>query len=615
MTCSGRSFAISVLAVAGLLAGSVTPSSGAVSYVGRVASSTSSSSSTASTLTSSRQVASGDAVIVAVLLSSTSTTGAVNVTDSAGNTYALDRDQNDSSAGDRVLVFSSLKAGSLPAGGTIRITYPSAAECHASADEFSGLAARDRVASAWGASSGFNSGLTATTTQSGELLFGAVGNESGGSPTWAAGWNALPLLAVSSDHLGAAYRVSSGTGQFAASGTVSGTWMAAITTYTTGSGTSTDSPPVARLSVTQSATPPLTAKADGSASTDADQTPIASYRFTFGDGSSSVTVSAPSATASHTYASAGTYTVTLVATDTGGNASAPASAQVVVSSSTSTGGVAVYAGYYDTHHASTNPKPSPWKGSSNVVFRANPDSGTTNGWDSSAIRVDNLGSGSISCSVTCDIGNYHYALWSPASVPAGYSLIVAQTANENFDGSDTNPAGCFSCSPNDCLTKVVSTVPVVHVTIGGATTNYYDTNQVLNTKGVDSAGCPYTGTRNDESTSWRQIFTGGTASGAEPTAPRLADRFFLEPGLALEPPRPNPARDEVQFRFQLGAPGRVALTIYDVTGRSERSLADVDLEPGIYRDLVSVRGLPTGMHYLRLVTPEGTRNARFVVVR
>ena len=36
-------------------------------------------------------------------------------------------------------------------------------------------------------------------------------------------------------------------------------------------------------------------------------------------------------------------------------------------------------------------------------------------------------------------------------------------------------------------------------------TRYYDVNQVLNTGGVDAAGCPYTGTRNDESTPWTEL--------------------------------------------------------------------------------------------------------------
>ena len=136
------------------------------------------------------------------------------------------------------------------------------------------------------------------------------------------------------------------------------------------------------------------------------------------------------------------------------------------------GAVAVYAGYYDTHHSSNlKPKPNPWLGSANVVFIGTPDD-PSGGWDTSTIRIDNLSSGSISgVTVTCDIGSHHFALWGTTSISAGKILILAQTGFENFDGSDTNPAGCYSCNPNDCVTKRVATKPVVHVRIGTVTTN------------------------------------------------------------------------------------------------------------------------------------------------
>jgi PKD repeat protein len=72
---------------------------------------------------------------------------------------------------------------------------------------------------------------------------------------------------------------------------------------------------------------PLDVSADASASTDADGTPIASYRFAWGDGSAD-TGSQASPTATHTYALAGTYTVTVTATDAAG-LSNTATAQVI----------------------------------------------------------------------------------------------------------------------------------------------------------------------------------------------------------------------------------------------------------------------------------------------
>ena len=570
-----------------------------VSYVGRVGSATLAASSTSATLTTS-QVAAGDSLLVGILLSSTSPlTGAVSVTDTVGNSYSVDRDQNDAGAGDRVLVLSARSVQALPSGGHITFTFPKSAQYHITVDEFAGVVALDKSASAWATSTTFNSGATPTTSQPDELLFGVVGNESGIAPTWASGWTGLPTLSIGSDRLGTAYRVASATGQYSASGSISGTWMAAIVTYT--AGPPPENPPTAKLTVTQASTPALTVSADGSQSSDTDATPIATYSFDFGDGAGAVTGSAaivqhtyssegpytvtlvatdtagkasspvsanitvvvapppvdnpptaklsvtkssssaltvtadasqstdtdaspiasyrfdfgdttpvvtttaPTATAPHTYAAGGTYTVKLVATDTANKASTEVTASVTVSTSTGQP-IAVYVAYYDTHHShNTQPKPNPWKGSSNTVFVGNSDT-SSGGWDSSTVRVENLTGGTLSnVGVTVDIGSHHYALWGTNSIPTGDSLVLAQTSKENFDGSDTSRAGCYSCNPDLCKTAVSSTKPVVHVTVGGATTNYTDSNQVLNTKGADGAGCPYTGTRNDESRAWQRI--------------------------------------------------------------------------------------------------------------
>jgi len=119
-----------------------------------------------------------------------------------------------------------------------------------------------------------------------------------------------------------------------------GSYTVTLTATDTGNNTSTpasatisvqsDLAPVASVTVTQLSSPALSVRADGSGSTDADLTPIASYHFNFGDGSPVVTTTAPTAIAQHTYAAAGTYTVTLTATDTGNNTSTPASATITV---------------------------------------------------------------------------------------------------------------------------------------------------------------------------------------------------------------------------------------------------------------------------------------------
>ncbi|MGZ4368486.1 MAG: IPT/TIG domain-containing protein [Gaiellaceae bacterium] len=169
----------------------------------------------------------------------------------------------------------------------------------------------------------------------------------------------------------------------------------------------------------------------------------------------------------------------------------------------------VYTGYYDTHHTDIKTtKPSPWITSPNVVFVATPDS-PSGGWDSSTVRIENLGATPLTnVVVSVDIGSQHFALWGTNTIPVGNSLILAQTSFQNFDGSDTSPAGCYGCDPMLCLTSVSSTIPVVHVTVNGQVANLPDSNRVLNTGGVDSAGCPDTGfvaVRREESVPWQAL--------------------------------------------------------------------------------------------------------------
>jgi hypothetical protein len=197
-------------------------------FVARVGSTTASSSTTTiSVPVSSPGVPAGNTLVVSLLLSSTSITGAVSATDSAGNSYAIGRDTNDGSGGDRTVVLVSVGVKALAAGGSITLTYPSAAETHVSVDEFAGVTGVDTSAGATGTASAYSSG-TATTTQAKEILIGVVGIESGRAPTWAAGWTALPVLSVSSDFLDTAYQITTAAGAYSAAGTTSGQWMASI---------------------------------------------------------------------------------------------------------------------------------------------------------------------------------------------------------------------------------------------------------------------------------------------------------------------------------------------------------------------------------------------------
>jgi hypothetical protein len=166
--------------------------------------------------------------------------------------------------------------------------------------------------------------------------------------------------------------------------------------------------------------------------------------------------------------------------------------------------IRVSVGYYDTHHRHhRKEKPLPWRQSPKVRFIGRPDEA---GWDTSAVRLKNRTGRRIGhVRVRVRIGSDLFALWGVRSIPPHASLILAQTAKENFDGSDTNRAGCADCNPSLCRTARSSTIPVVRVRRGDRTAKFRDKRQILNTGGVDAAGCPYTGTRNDESHDWSRL--------------------------------------------------------------------------------------------------------------
>ena len=205
-------------------------------FVRRVGSLTASATRTSSVVSvGSPGVVGGDTLVVNLLLSSTtSVTGAVSVRDTAGDTYTVARDVNDGSAGDRTLTLVAVRVQPLAAGATVTLTYPSSVETHVSVDEFSGVTGVDVTAGATGTGTAFSSGSTAPTAQASEILVGNLGAESATTPAWAAGWTALPTLAVSNDYLRSAYRIVTAAGGYSATGTSGGQWMADIVALKTG---------------------------------------------------------------------------------------------------------------------------------------------------------------------------------------------------------------------------------------------------------------------------------------------------------------------------------------------------------------------------------------------
>ena len=156
------------------------------------------------------------------------------------------------------------------------------------------------------------------------------------------------------------------------------------------------------------------------------------------------------------------------------------------------GGVIVAVGYADGASGL-----SPWSGSANTTFIGStpqccmthgPDNGKS-GWDAGAILVTNQRASAVTLNnVTVDFRGLsvpsHFAIWGgalPTIVPPGGNVVLTMTLPFNFDSSDLNGEACHFNT---------GVVPVVHVTVNGASTDYYDSHQVLNSDGVDPASCP-----------------------------------------------------------------------------------------------------------------------------
>ena len=188
----------------------------------------------------------------------------------------------------------------------------------------------------------------------------------------------------------------------------------------------------------------------------------------------------------------------------------------------------VFVGYMDTHTlAFSAAQPNPWPYTDPTSFVGSPcpnypNDGTC--WDASAVRLDNPGTSDVTgVHVVVTIGSSTYDLWgSNLTVKAQGMLVLTETGAQNsgdFDGTDSPPNSYNGGGPASCVNSGV--LPDVRVTIGGTSTDYQDSGQVLNGGGVDSAHClngTYVSDRMDESHPWTQI-GGGTPAPTPTPAP------------------------------------------------------------------------------------------------
>ena len=202
----------------------------APAYVGQVGSASSTAAVRTGVVILDSAVAAGDMVVVSTHV----TVGAskpVTATDSLGNTYTVATSKADGT-GAKLSVLYGLATKALPAGSKITLSFASSTAYRIVVDNLTGVTTFDRRAVATGSSSSFSSGSTSTTSAARELVLGVVALTGGSTaPAWASGWTPGGSATVGTSYVGRAYRTPSSTGTFAATGTSTGVWTAAVVTF------------------------------------------------------------------------------------------------------------------------------------------------------------------------------------------------------------------------------------------------------------------------------------------------------------------------------------------------------------------------------------------------
>lgn len=94
-----------------------------------------------------------------------------------------------------------------------------------------------------------------------------------------------------------------------------------------------------------------------------------------------------------------------------------------------------------------------------------------------------------------------------------------------------------------------------------------------------------------------------------------------KPDKAVASVAPNPLNPRGTLRFSMGTPGSVTVRIYDLGGRSVRTVIAAEQFPaGVYQVSIDGRGehgtaLASGVYFYRIETPDGITSGRFVVAK
>ena len=84
---------------------------------------------------------------------------------------------------------------------------------------------------------------------------------------------------------------------------------------------------------------------------------------------------------------------------------------------------------------------------------------------------------------------------------------------------------------------------------------------------------------------------------------------------ALGPSYPNPGGPVTTLRLAIPHTARVALRLYDVTGRQVRTLLEGELPPGFHTVPLDGTALAAGVYFCRMIAPAFSETRRLVLVK
>ncbi len=78
---------------------------------------------------------------------------------------------------------------------------------------------------------------------------------------------------------------------------------------------------------------------------------------------------------------------------------------------------------------------------------------------------------------------------------------------------------------------------------------------------------------------------------------------------------PNPFNPVTTLRFSVPERSRVTVILYDVAGREVRTLADDEFEPGFHALVLDGAGLPSGVYFCRMASPDFMETRKLVLLK